>query len=137
MRAAVDSSIVLNILLDDPEYGDSSLRLLEKYLNRGAVVICPVACAESSACLSPPSRFREICTQVGLIYDPLDEDICLLAAQMWRDYRRQGGPKQRILPDFLIGAHAQRRADLLLTRDRGFYRAYFQGLEVVEPKRSG
>lgn len=136
MRAAVDSSIVLDILLDDPLYGEVSQRLLEEYLNRGAVVICPVAYAESSACLSSPSKFREICKEIGLIYDSFDEGTCVLAAQMWRDYRRGGGPKQRILADFLIGAHAQNRADVLLARDRGFFRAYFKGLNVIEPKRT-
>lgn len=134
MKAAVDSSIILDILLDDPDHADSSVNLLEGHLARGAVVICPVAYAESSACLSPPSRFKEVCRNMGLVYDDLDLEVCLLAAQMWRDYRRQGGPKQRIIGDFLIGAHALRRADLLLTRNRGFFRAYFQGLEVVEPK---
>ncbi|HEV8132147.1 MAG TPA: type II toxin-antitoxin system VapC family toxin [Acidobacteriota bacterium] len=132
-RAAVDSSIILDILLDDPEFAQTSIRLLEKHLAGGAVVICPVAYSESAACLYPPSRFVSIAKEMDLIYEDFDPEVCTLAAHMWRDYRAKGGRKNRILADFLIGAHAQKRADVLLSRDRGFFRTYFHGLEVVGP----
>ncbi|MDA2934645.1 type II toxin-antitoxin system VapC family toxin [Acidobacteria bacterium AH-259-D05] len=132
-KAAVDSSIILDVLLDDPEFGQRSLTLLEKYFARGLLVICPVAFAESAACLAPPSRFIEVSLGMNLSYEDFDSEVCVLAAEMWRQYRSRGGSKRRVLADFLIGAHAQFRADLLLTRDRGFYRTYFQDLKVLEP----
>ena len=133
MRSAVDSSLLLDILLDDPEHAKASMLLLEASLLAGPVIICPVAFCESAAALFPPSEFRGVASEMGLIYDDFDVEICTLAAQMWRDYRTQGGPRQRVLADFLIGAHSQRRADRLLSRDRGFYRGYFQSLEVISP----
>jgi hypothetical protein len=132
-KAAVDSSVILDILLDDPEFAGPSMRLLGTHIAEGAVVICPVAYSESAACLYPPSKFVSIAKEMGLIYEDFDPEVCTLAAQMWRDYHARGARKKRILPDFLIGAHAQRRADLLLSRDRGFFRAYFHGLRVVGP----
>ena len=55
------------------------------------------------------------------------------AGASWREYRRRGGARARIVPDFLIGAHAGYRADRLLTRDRGFYRSHFPGLKIIDP----
>jgi predicted nucleic acid-binding protein len=52
---------------------------------------------------------------------------------MWRAYRSAGGSRQRIISDFLVGAHASVQASRLATRDRGFYRRYFDDLIVVEP----
>lgn len=133
MRHAVDSSILLDVLLPDPVHAEASLALLEKSAARGALVLSPVAWAECAAAFTPSSAFEKAAREMGLVYDDLTPDVAILAAQMWQDYRRHGGTRRRIISDFLIGAHAQLRADVLLTRDRGYFRTYFQGLRAVSP----
>ena len=61
----------------------------------------------------------------------------VIAATAWARYRACGGTRSRIAADFLIGAHAARRADRLLTRDTGFYRQHFLGLAVQAPSELG
>ena len=50
-------------------------------------------------------------------------------------YLERGGKRGRVVPDFLIAAHAQLHAEGLLARDRGYYRDYFRNLTLFDPSR--
>ena len=67
---------------------------------------------------------EEFLEQNQIRVEPLSRPAGFLASRVWRTYRRQGGKRNRILPDFLIGAHAQMQASRLLSRNRGFYREF-------------
>ena len=49
---------------------------------------------------------------------------------MFRTYLDRGGKRGRVVPDFLLVAHAQSHANPLLARDRGYYRDYFTQLNL-------
>ena len=76
---------------------------------------------------------RESLQVCQIDHDPLSMDAALEAALIMRGYAKNKGPHERTAPDFLIGSHAIKQADALLTTDAGFFRNYFEGLSVVAP----
>lgn len=74
---------------------------------------------------------------IPVAHAPLTREAALRAGEAWRAHRARGGPRDRVVADFLIGAHAALHADRLLTRDRGFGRLAFGGLVVLDPAGDG
>jgi len=105
-------------------------------LDEGQVLLCDVVWAEACAAFPHQAAASEALDALGVTFDALDRDAASAAAEAWRRYRKAGGPRTRVIADFLIGAHAVSRADRLLTRDRSFYRRYFTGLDIVDPSQS-
>jgi hypothetical protein len=71
--------------------------------------------------------------ELGVTYSTISESAAAQAGTVWGRYRRSGGSRDRVVADFLIGAHAKDAADVLLARDRGFQRRYLDALVVVDP----
>lgn len=133
MITAVDTSVLLDVFTADPTFGPASRDSLGACLTSGTVLVSGVVWAETSAFFPEPESAEAAMTTLGAAFSPLDRRSAELAGQAWRHYRKRGGSRQRVIADFLIGAHASRQADCLLTRDRGFYRSYFPDLTVVDP----
>lgn len=138
MITAVDTNVVLDVLAGDERFGLASKQALLDALELGSVMACDVVWAEVGGWYRTPDEAFEVVDRLGIRFAAIDPEVAAAAGAMWvRHHRAQGdGPRERVIADFLIGAHAWMRADRLLSRDRGFYRSYFRRLEVVDPTRS-
>ena len=133
MITAVDTNILLDVFGGDPEFGPRSAEALRACVREGRLVACEVVWAETASFFPSPAAARGPMERLGVGFSPLDLEAALAASAAWRKHRAKGGRRERVAADFLIGAHAELRADRLLTRDRGFYRACFSGLKVLDP----
>jgi predicted nucleic acid-binding protein len=132
MRTAVDSSVLLCILRRQAGW-ESWRATLTRAAEEGSLVLCPVVFAECSIGYASAdealARFDSLC--IG--YDPILPATACLAGQTFLRYRREGGPRQHLIPDFLIAAHASVQADRLAAIDRGYLRTCFPALSLLSP----
>lgn len=119
-----------------PRRAASAARAIESGRDDGPIVLPPVVWAEVRALFPDDAAMEAAIADAGLEFDPGDRAVATRAGALWSEYRRRGGPRTRVVADFLIAAHALERGARLVTRDRGFYRGYFTGLEVVDPGES-
>lgn len=155
MITAVDTNVLLDILLPGAPHVSASKRLLDQALQQGALVVNEVVYAELASQFPDGAFLERFLGDTGIKLDGTGPQGLQVAAGAWQRYRdrREDAiqcPKcghrhlvhcqncgqvlrvrQHILADFLIGGHAVAHADVLLSRDRGFYRNYFPELEVL------
>ena len=96
-------------------------------------MVCDLVYAELCIHFNTQSECDRFLQGNDIRVEALNSEAHFLASRVWRAYRKQGGPRARILADFLIGAHARVQASRLLSRDRGFYRKLFPALSLIDP----
>lgn len=155
MTTAVDTNVLLDILIPGAPHGDNSERALFEAVADGVVVVAEAVYAELAAHFPDQGALDGFLDETGMRLERSSAEALHAAGRAWREYlhRRpqcmicpscgnqqdqvcsQCGTalhaRQHVLADFLIGAHAFTHADRLLTRDRGYYRTYFPELRLI------
>jgi predicted nucleic acid-binding protein len=130
----VDSSVLLDVLTEDESWFDWSSKALAQAADMGEIVINPIIYAETSIRFR---RIEDLDQALGTDFDrrPLPWAAAFLAGKSFVAYRRRGGARSSLLPDFYIGAHAAVEKLVLLTRDERRYREYFPTVVLLAPSK--
>ena len=117
---AVDSSVLLDLLTDDPQFAAASVTAVAQALGVGELVVCEAVVAEVQTMLDTRETAMDALAEFGIRFQATTEQAAVRAGHMQRRFRDRGGRRERVVADFLIGAHAMMQCDALITRDAGF-----------------
>ena len=131
---AIDSSVIVDLLSNEPAAAEGAEASLRQSLAVGPVVVCDIVLSEITTALRDGAEALAVLEEMGIAFSPVESKAAVRAGEMQRRYRQRGGQRQRTVPDFIVGAHALLQCSALITRDGGFFRDYFKGLKVIVPK---
>ena len=131
-----DTNVLIDVASNSPEWAEWSRRALAAAHARGPLLINVVVYAEFAISFASAKACDVELAPFDLTIAEIPSEAAFRAAQAFRDYRRAGGARTAVLPDFFIGAHASVLKLPLLTRDARRYRAYFPELNVLAPEGS-
>jgi predicted nucleic acid-binding protein len=132
MAILVDTNVLVDIAVRDENWRDWSRRQLAAA--EGALIINPVIYAEFSVRYGSMEEVETLLPEEEFHRENLPWTAAFAAGAAFRKYRQSGGGRERVLPDFLIGAHAVVRGYTILTRDPKGYRSYFPTVELITPE---
>ena len=159
MITAVDTNIILDVLIPDEPFSARSKALLDSHLSSGQLVVCEIVYAELASWFPSEKELKAFLAETGIRLNRSAEKALHTAGTRWAEYAKKANRnlfscakcghsfqmscprcktpftrRLHVLADFLIGAHALEHADCLLSRDLGMYRTYFRDLKVVSAK---
>jgi predicted nucleic acid-binding protein len=132
----IDSNIVLDVFLNDPEWADWSEAKLSEYDQLGALYINRVVYSEISIGFERIEDLESALAKAGLQMLEIPKEALFLAGKIFLTYKKRKfikSIKSTPLPDFYIGAQAAVLNLDLVTRDVPRYRSYFPTVKLIHP----
>ena len=133
-KIIVDSSVILDVFTDAPDWADWSTNALIKYGKNHSLIINDIIYSEISLAFNTVNQIDHAIHEAGLKVERIPGEGLMAAAKAFLAYRKNKGLKTTTLPDFFIGAHAQVLNIPLLTRDTSKIKTYFPDVKIISPE---
>jgi predicted nucleic acid-binding protein len=130
----VDSNVVLDIFLDDPNWAEWAESTLAKYSDTATLCINPIIYSEVSIAFERIEELESAINRGGFQILEIPKEALFLAGKAYLKYKRRKGIKKSPLPDFYIGAQAAVLNLDLITRDISRYLTYFPTVKLISPR---
>jgi predicted nucleic acid-binding protein len=131
----VDSNVILDIFLDDPNWAEWSELTLADYSIYTTLYINSIVYTEVSIGFEKIEELEAAIHKGGFQMLEIPKEALFLAGKAYLRYREGRGIKNSPLPGFYIGAQAAVLGLDLITRDVKRYRTYFPTVNLIRPEK--
>lgn len=130
----VDTNVLVDVLENDSDWAEWSLRQLRAQAQVHDLLINPVIYAELSLAFDSVAALDGALDGMQITVEEIPRPALFLAGCAFVKYRKRGGTKSNVLPDFFIGAHAAVLGCGILTRDARRYTQHFKTVPLITPE---
>lgn len=128
----VDTNVLIDILSRDDLWYDWSKTTMTAHAADG-LLINDIVYAELAPRYTSERALDEAVAEFDLTFERVPKAALYSAGRVFSSYRKRGGTRTSLLPDFFIGAHAATAGIPILTRDARRYQSYFPEVKVIAP----
>ena len=130
----IDTNVVIDLVTPESHWFAWAVRTLSDAKAERSVTASTIVIAELAAYAGQADDIIPKLGRLGIGVVDFDVSSAVLAGRAQAAYRSAGGTREKLLGDFLIGAHAVSRNLPLATRDPKPYRTYFPELTLITPE---
>jgi predicted nucleic acid-binding protein len=130
----IDTNVIVDLLEGDGRWYEWSREALTDARVAGSVIASAIVLGELANRAVGFEELIEMLASFGVACSDLSLAAAHRAGLAHMAYRAAGGQREKLLGDFLIGAHAETLHAALLTRDPRRYRHYFPDLTLITPE---
>lgn len=126
----VDTNVIIDVASADVVRAQRAARAIKAAARRA---IGPIVYAELAPGFADVAALDSTLAAMDIDLLDMSRGGLFEAGMAFKSYRLRGGPRDKLLSDFLIGAQALTEGCPLLTRDPARYRTSFPTIQLYEP----
>ncbi|HEY5410017.1 MAG TPA: PIN domain-containing protein [Caulobacteraceae bacterium] len=133
MTTFLDTNILIYLLDSESSHHKWSVDQLDICKQSGPAVISDIVYCEFAVGMETQADVDLALSELAVERIAATDTVLFRAAEAFRKYRDLKGQKNRVLPDFLIGAMAEVHDAPLITNNSADFETYFPKLVLIAP----
>jgi len=137
MTTFLDTNVIIALLDEKDEHHTWSVAEVNRLKKDGPAIVTDIVYCEVSIGMKDQAEVDAAIARLGLQRLSASNAALVRAGRAFNQYREANkGPKLGVLPDFLIGAHAEAEDAPLLTANPKDFVGYFPNVLIMTPAQN-